>query len=40
MLKLHDYISMDSLGPITTVKQKLKLEMAFASKLQSKEKKM
>lgn len=33
MLKLHDYISMDSFGPIMTVKQKLKQEMAFALKL-------
>jgi len=38
MLKLHDYISMDSFGLITTVKQKLKQGMAFASKLQSRKK--
>ncbi len=33
MLKLHDYISVDSFGPIKTVEQKLKQEMAFALKL-------
>lgn len=33
MLKLHDYISVDSFGPIKTVEQKLKQEMTFALNL-------